>query len=86
MILISFERVISLGDTAQVRQYRELQHNHRLKHFGLIAFQCPHWCRGYFTELVQETTSLQAKFGGKITRIFRVVEIKYMTFLFRRRA
>jgi len=85
MILISFERVISLVNTAQVAQHRELQHNHRQKHSDLIAFQSPHCCRGYFTELVQETALLQ-KFGGEITRIFRVVEIKYMTFLFRRRA
>lgn len=68
MISISFERVISLVNTAQVGQHPELQHNHRLKHSGLIAFQSPHWCRGYFTELVQETASLQAKFGGEITR------------------
>lgn len=39
MILISFERVISLVNTTQVCQHRDSQH--RLKHSGLIALQSP---------------------------------------------
>jgi hypothetical protein len=61
MILISFEAIISLVNTALVGQHRELQRNHRLKHYVPKPALVPR----IFTGLLQETASLQAKFGGE---------------------